>query len=150
VHALHRSNLYYSYLANSSVHKGVRECPRPSELFVPDAVCQGYLTKQGGKLKTWKRRYCVLLGGSHPAIYYFKLKPKSNSCAPKRSISLLNAQVMPAHEKISKQNCFVVLTPNRNFFLQTDVSEEYDVWLKMIRNVIKACTRRRLVNFRLL
>jgi len=31
----------------------------------------GYITKQGGKIKTWKRRWLVLKGNT---LYYFKTK----------------------------------------------------------------------------
>ena len=36
---------------------------------LPNPDKDGYLTKQGGNIKTWKKRWCVLKDGS---IFYFK------------------------------------------------------------------------------
>jgi hypothetical protein len=39
----------------------------------------GYLMKQGGNIKTWKKRWCVLKDGS---IFYFKTPKVQTSTAP--------------------------------------------------------------------
>lgn len=48
--------------------------PRLRELLArPDVVNTGYLTKQGGAIKTWRERFFVLTS-KPPALYYFKSK----------------------------------------------------------------------------
>jgi hypothetical protein len=44
---------------------------------LPNPDKDGYLTKQGGNIKTWKKRWCVLKDGS---IFYFKT-PKVRALA---------------------------------------------------------------------
>jgi hypothetical protein len=62
---------------------------------------EGWLIKQGGRIKTWKRRYCILTGS---CLYYFKDEPRSfndrdrdsthRSFAPCGIIPLENLQVV--------------------------------------------------------
>lgn len=41
----------------------------PAQSILPNADKHGYLTKQGGSIKTWKRRYFIL---KDKTIYYYK------------------------------------------------------------------------------
>jgi len=66
----------------------------------------GYLTKEGGKFKTWKKRWCVL---KKNVIYFSKKK---------------------------KKNCFEIQTPNRTYYLVPENEAEMNKWIESIRQSI--------------
>jgi hypothetical protein len=72
----------------------------------------GFLTKEGGRWKSWKKRWFVL---KNDLIYYSK---KQNSA----ELGIIRlAGVKPEEVYISsrkgKANCFEIKTANRTFFL---------------------------------
>jgi hypothetical protein len=42
---------------------------------ITNAHHEGYLTKQGFRIKTWRKRWCVLAGGT---LSYYKSKNKAS------------------------------------------------------------------------
>lgn len=64
---------------------------------------KGILTKQGGRVKTWKKRYFIL---THNCLYYFKQKEDQEPCG---MIPLENLSVRK-HIK-GKKNCFEIYDP---------------------------------------
>jgi len=91
----------------------------------------GYLTKEGGKFKTWKKRWCVLKSN---VIYYSK---KQNG----GELGIIRLHGLQAdHARIStrknKKNCFEIETPNRTYFLVSETEKERDSWLEVIKQSI--------------
>lgn len=58
-------------------------------------IKEGYMQKQGAWVKNWKRRYFILKKGS---LFYYKEREDK---IPRGIINLLNASVVPVHEKES-------------------------------------------------
>ena len=106
---------------------------------------EGWLTKQGGRRKNWKRRYFILTGG---CLYYFKNKEDSEPCGivPLTSLSV--------REVPNKKNfCFEIYNPfdgtikacktapdgtvvegrHSVYLISAATAEERDVWIDAIR-----------------
>lgn len=63
-------------------------------ILFSQAEKKGYLTKQGGRIKTWKRRWCVL---SDNCLYYFKSQDDPDPCGiiPLENIGVSVFQTKP-------------------------------------------------------
>eukprot|EP01104_Vermistella_antarctica_P015705 TRINITY_DN521_c0_g1_i1.p1 TRINITY_DN521_c0_g1~~TRINITY_DN521_c0_g1_i1.p1 ORF type:complete len:538 (-),score=129.85 TRINITY_DN521_c0_g1_i1:47-1660(-) len=87
----------------------------------------GWMTKQGGSVKSWKRRWCVLEGTT---LYYFKTKKQP---APQGSISLKDTEVTTN----SKYKCaFDIKTTRRTFPFKCESEEERDEWVKLCNDAV--------------
>eukprot|EP01097_Dermamoeba_algensis_P006920 TRINITY_DN4321_c0_g1_i1.p1 TRINITY_DN4321_c0_g1~~TRINITY_DN4321_c0_g1_i1.p1 ORF type:complete len:463 (-),score=87.38 TRINITY_DN4321_c0_g1_i1:111-1499(-) len=87
---------------------------------------QGFLTKEGGSVKNWKKRWCVLKGG---ALNYSK-KQGSTSLG---SISLNEIRDVKPVEYKSKRFCFFLETPERTYYMFAESDRERDSWIECIR-----------------
>eukprot|EP01091_Cochliopodium_minus_P009002 TRINITY_DN2134_c2_g1_i2.p1 TRINITY_DN2134_c2_g1~~TRINITY_DN2134_c2_g1_i2.p1 ORF type:complete len:1422 (+),score=367.59 TRINITY_DN2134_c2_g1_i2:21-4286(+) len=94
-----------------------------------DAELQGFLTKNGGSFKSWKRRWCILKDGF---ITYFK---QQNDEQPLGAIPLEGC-LSVTKEKDKKDNLFVINTPYRVYELKADTAEAMDQWVNSINNCI--------------
>lgn len=89
----------------------------------------GFLTKEGGSIKTWKKRWCVLKNG---ALRY----SKSQSSGELGIIHLKNAgQIAPTDLRKNKKNCFTIETPERTYFICAPTPAERDSWIKELITV---------------
>jgi len=91
----------------------------------------GYLTKQGGSIKTWKRRYCILKGKN---LYYYK--------TPKDSVFTGRVDLEPNSKvaedpKPKKPGMFAVHTSKRVFYMYPDKPEEMNDWITAINKGIE-------------
>jgi len=86
------------------------------------SVKQGFLTKEGGSIKTWKKRYFVMKNG---ALIYSKKADTANL----GFIDLQKAGNISATEYKDKRYCFSVETPKRTFFLVAPSDEERYSWI---------------------
>ncbi|EDO43015.1 predicted protein, partial [Nematostella vectensis] len=91
---------------------------------------EGYLTKLGGRIKNWKKRWFVLQDGK---LYYFKTPNETNrkplgqvpldgSCRISRTEGALTIEVA---------------TPKRTYYLSGETSDEVDEWLRVLHNVMR-------------
>lgn len=93
---------------------------------------QGWLGKEGGSIKTWKKRWCVLEKGT---LYYFKSPdnvhgadfPRANG-----SLRVLGCQVGEENYK-KKKNGFFIVTENRIFHFSAPTSEDRAAWLRTLK-----------------
>lgn len=101
-----------------------------ASLSPPDK--DGWLTKQGGSIKTWKRRWFVLKGQN---IYYFKTNKDTTltGCIDLDPESFVKEE--PAAKK--KKNMFSVGTKKRIFFIAAESPEEMNSWIETIKSAIK-------------
>jgi len=95
-----------------------------SSLTNPDK--DGYLTKQGGNIKTWKKRWCVLKDGS---IFYFKT-PKDQS--PKGTIDLEKSSKLSETTLTKKKYAFQIQTAQRTFVITAESESNKREWMAAI------------------
>ncbi|CAG2212609.1 CYTH [Mytilus edulis] len=85
--------------------------------FNPDK--EGWLWKQGGRVKNWKRRWFIL---NDNCLYYFQFTTDKE---PKGIIPLENIQVREVPtEKANKPNCFELYTPVQDIIKACKMDKE--------------------------
>lgn len=90
---------------------------------------EGWLTKQGGSVKTWHRRWCRI-AGRH--LYYYRTNEESN---PSGVVDLEGARVYTAM-KAEKEFCFELWTPNRTYYFVADEEGDRNAWVESLKNHI--------------
>lgn len=91
----------------------------------------GFLTKQGGSVKNWKKRWCVLKNGT---IFYYK-SPKDTT--PKGTMELsATAKVREVTIK-KRQFTFEIETDKRTFPVQADSDPAKQAWMEAVNKAIK-------------
>lgn len=88
---------------------------------------EGYLTKQGGRVKTWKTRWFIL---HRNELKYFKDKM---STEPIRTLNLTECTAVQFDYSQEKINCFCLVFPERTYYMCTKTGIEADEWIKLIR-----------------
>ena len=100
-------------------------------LAVPEH--EGWMTKQGGSFKSWKRRWFILKGNT---LYYFKAsRPETEM---QGCIELTPASFVKPQPKHGKQQAFAVGSQQqkRIFFMYADQDSESVSWMKSINAAI--------------
>nr|XP_032825092.1 dual adapter for phosphotyrosine and 3-phosphotyrosine and 3-phosphoinositide-like isoform X2 [Petromyzon marinus] len=87
----------------------------------------GYMVKQGGRVKSWKKRWFVLERN--------ELKYYNNREDTKPIDTLLISRCSKVQQDISqnKSNCFSLVFPERTYYMQTTTSEERQQWMELIQ-----------------
>jgi len=86
---------------------------------------QGFLVKEGGRWKTWKKRYFVLKNG---ILYYSKKQDGGH-------IGIIDLKISNNIGDIQykkKVSCFFVETPKRTYFLSAPNDGERSSWIKVL------------------
>lgn len=93
------------------------------------------MTKQGGSVKTWKRRWFILKA---PFLYYFKANTPETE--EQGQIELMNDSFVKYEEKHNKKKTFGIGRPNqkRVFIMFSDDESETDSWMKSINSAIES------------
>jgi len=93
---------------------------------------EGILTKQGGSIKTWKKRWFVLKGKK---LVYFKTR---NDVEATGVVDLEDGSyVKEEHDKDKKRRfMFSVVTSRRVFFIYADTEPEMRQWIESIQKNI--------------
>lgn len=88
---------------------------------------RGFMTKQGGILKNWNKRFCVLSG---PLLYYYKdeLSDKPQGC-----VVLEDAAVF-CDDPDGESTMFFISTPNRKWKFKAETPVEKLAWMRALRN----------------
>eukprot|EP01126_Amoeba_proteus_P045067 TRINITY_DN5033_c0_g1_i1.p1 TRINITY_DN5033_c0_g1~~TRINITY_DN5033_c0_g1_i1.p1 ORF type:complete len:443 (-),score=99.64 TRINITY_DN5033_c0_g1_i1:212-1540(-) len=87
----------------------------------------GYLTKEGGSYKSWKKRFMCIEGDS--LAYY----TKDNKKEEMGRIPLAGATTRPADYK-NKKFCFQIETSNRIYHIQASSEAEMEEWMRALSN----------------
>jgi len=98
----------------------------------------GFLTKQGGAIKTWKRRWFVLKGSK---LWYFKSRTDTQA---KGFIELEAGTLVREEDNKKKKTMFSIqargLKGRRVFMMYPDTQQETTEWIEAIRKNIAACS----------
>ncbi|XP_070577015.1 LOW QUALITY PROTEIN: pleckstrin homology domain-containing family H member 2-like [Ptychodera flava] len=90
----------------------------------------GYLTKLGGKVKSWKKRWFVLQNGQ---LVYYKSKNDTSS-KPLGQIPLdSKCRVV----KSDSSHCFELMTTQRIYYLTAESNQAVDEWLQALTITLK-------------
>eukprot|EP01112_Ceratiomyxa_fruticulosa_P018548 TRINITY_DN594_c0_g1_i1.p1 TRINITY_DN594_c0_g1~~TRINITY_DN594_c0_g1_i1.p1 ORF type:complete len:439 (+),score=108.18 TRINITY_DN594_c0_g1_i1:321-1637(+) len=89
---------------------------------------EGYLTKEGGGFKSWKKRWFVLKAGK---LSYFKGKGDTEVLG---EISLATCGHIKVTDRKKKSNGFEVATPSRTYYLCADNDQERDEWIRLLND----------------
>jgi len=83
----------------------------------------GFLTKEGGSIKTWKKRWCVLKNG---ALHYSKNKNSGD-------LGIINlneaGDIAITDLRKKKKFCFTIATPQRTYFITAETQKDMEAWI---------------------
>ena len=100
----------------------------------PDNLHSGWIIKQGGRIRTWRRRYMVLHTG---CLYYFE---NEKSQKQKGSLSLPGYVLTEYSELKDYPNCCIKLAhknPNKRvYYICTSSQREKEKWIESIQKEI--------------
>jgi len=82
----------------------------------------GFLTKEGGSIKTWKKRWCVLKNGT---LTY----SKNQSSGDLGTIQLDAAGEIKVSQR-KKKNCLQIQTPARTYYMCAESADSRDDWIR--------------------
>ncbi|CAL4101039.1 unnamed protein product [Meganyctiphanes norvegica] len=99
----------------------------------------GYLTKLGGKLKTWKKRYFILKDGT---LTYWKSQGDIHR-KPAGQITLTDTCRVTRSEGA---HTFEVNTGKKTYYLTADNTALVEDWVKVLQNVLRRLATRLLLN----
>jgi copper chaperone CopZ len=89
-------------------------------------VKEGYLTKLGGFVKNWRRRWFVLKDN---ILCYYKT-PNDNRPAGQIKIDE-NVKVQP-NDTMQKEHCFEIQTDKRTYYMCADNVNEFQSWINAL------------------
>jgi hypothetical protein len=92
---------------------------------------RGQLTKQGGSIKTWKRRFMVLTGIE---LAYFKAEGDAKSMG---TITLEGYDVTPADKLSHPHGLCLAHAIQRNFYMCADTEAERQDWMRKLRSAVR-------------
>jgi len=100
---------------------------------------QGFLVKEGGNIKTWKKRWTVLKANT---LFYCK---KQNG-TELGIIDLANVTLVRVSTRKNKKFCFEVWTPERTYFMCAPDEKEMNSWVEAITDAKKRLDARKNKN----
>ncbi|XP_035703733.1 uncharacterized protein CG43867 isoform X2 [Folsomia candida] len=91
----------------------------------------GYLTKLGGTLKTWRKRYFILKNGT---LTYWKTQQEASRRPTGRDILLDdNCRINRGDGAAT----FEIVTVKKTYYLTADSTAGVDEWVKVLQNVVR-------------
>jgi len=101
-------------------------------------VREGWLTKEGAKWKTWKRRW-FMLNESNTRLFYYPSKRETPDDKYLGFVNLDDATCAIALEpeaKGGKRHLFQIVTPSRTWYLQAESEEIKNMWLSTMHAIL--------------
>lgn len=95
----------------------------------------GFLTKQGGSYKSWKRRWFRI--HESKLSYYHNVGDQK----PIKTIDLIGAQVSLSKKSGNRQFMFEIKTPKRTYYLNASSDDDRTDWIKCLNRVINHYTK---------
>lgn len=97
-------------------------------------IKEGFLTKEGGSFKSWKKRWFVLRDNG---LAYYKAKADADM-EPLGLISLTTAGRIQPIDRKKKANGFEIPTPSRTFYLSAESDVEKSAWIEGLERAREA------------
>jgi len=100
-------------------------------------VKQGWLYKQGGFVKSWKKRWFVVK--SDGIMYYYDKVDTEKGSSPKGNISISKCVVNDAKVTTQRENSFAIYDEDnrsRTFYMQAMNKKDYEDWTTFLRDYI--------------
>jgi len=142
MYALRRSSIYYSEVIDG--HKGSfmsthTPCSKHvyGDIGPNNIVKEGFLMKQGGHFKSWKKRYFVL---SEKLALYFKAKPTSEDEVCEGWIDMDGFDVIRTEPNFGP-NRFSLVTLYRTFFFEGVSLSDRNAWFDAFRTLLDSHVR---------
>lgn len=102
----------------------------------PRIIKAGYGIKLGAVMKNWKKRFFVL---SEASLGYYKTVEEME---PIKTIGVPEiTAVSPTKEIAGKEHMFEVVTPSRTFYVQMEVEEEKQEWVRAFTELLRTVQR---------
>lgn len=96
---------------------------------------QGFLVKEGGNIKTWRKRWCVLKAGT---LLYHKKQDGDKLGI----ISIANVSMVRSSSYKKKRHCFELWTPERTYYMCATSDVDRDGWIEAITIAKKSLEKR--------
>ncbi|KJE90767.1 hypothetical protein CAOG_02021 [Capsaspora owczarzaki ATCC 30864] len=121
------------------------------EIVLSDAgvVVKGYLTKQGGGIKSWKKRWFVLGKESLENVLYYKDDKERELMGGIRLTDCTgpDAVYLGAVDRFQNNFPFEIRTSKRIYYLAASNAKELDVWFSAFRDALTVLLlQRRLIS----
>lgn len=97
---------------------------------------EGFLTKEGGSFKSWKKRWFILKDG---VLSYYKGKGDTE---PLGTISLSTAGRIQVNSSKKKANVFEIPTPSRTYYFIADTETERQSWMDILEHTREHITKK--------
>ncbi|XP_076825295.1 dual adapter for phosphotyrosine and 3-phosphotyrosine and 3-phosphoinositide-like [Clavelina lepadiformis] len=123
---------YENIVLQSTVRSGATERDLQSQTHANSlASKEGFLTKQGWFVKSWKTRWFVLI--KNELSYY----ADTNKEKPIKTLYLEDCQGCWKDDSTGKKFCFRLEYPDRTWYFYANTEEEQKEWMDMIKWKIK-------------
>jgi len=142
-HAIRRAKIYFTTVRPAEVKArgSVEKIPH----LEMKSLKSGWLTKQGGKWKSWTKRWCVL---TEEYLYYFKKEPLLSEEIPEGGLHLRDIEILAADEKIlGKKHCFLLIGADRIYYAVAASAPEMETWTAAINSRIEKLRPREDIDY---
>jgi RAC serine/threonine-protein kinase len=96
-----------------------------------NVIKSGWLMKEGGGWKSWKRRWFCLKGGT---IFYAKSDKDHQKGKDQGQINLEDATyIKPTNQRPKRSHCFEIPTPDRIYYISAATAQEMQDWISACR-----------------
>jgi len=102
------------------------------------SMATGWLTKEGGRYKTWKRRFMVIeTSNDRTDLTYYKRDNKKEKCGfvPLMGTGCGVTRVSPVDYK-SKKFCLEISTSERNYYLLANSESDRQGWINSLNAIV--------------
>jgi len=127
---------------NSSGEGEIQTTPRANSMdrvftgssgsSVPGVAKAGWMTKQGGNVKNWKKRYCVLSSTRRELYYYESDKGKQMGVVDLRQATSVRASIEPK----APGPAIEIVTKDRVWVFASTTKQECDEWLALVKSMV--------------
>jgi hypothetical protein len=114
--------------ANGATWDGVK----PMTKFNQNSILEGWLTKQGGRIKTWRRRYFVLLKGSSANTLDLQYWKATTEKKMQDNIPLTNQSVLERDNKHNTIAIKVSQTSDRRYLITAYDARVREAWMQAL------------------